>query len=97
MEESEYNEKLKQIETDFELSKTNLYREYGLSQAKYKVGDIIKDHRWALSIDRITVNVMFGTVEPVYHGFELKKDLTKRKDCNRVTIYGNNGVELISK
>jgi len=95
MEETEYNERMKKIETDYEQAKKNLYIEYGLSQSKYKKGDIIKDHRWAMLIDRITVSKTFGLPQPVYTGAELKKDLTPKANGNRVSIYGNEGIELI--
>ncbi|MES2592377.1 MAG: hypothetical protein V4608_10860 [Bacteroidota bacterium] len=90
MTELEYNEKLKIIETNYELAKKAVYLAYGMGQAKFKVGDIIKDHRWILLIDKITVSKSFGLPDPVYSGAELKKDLTLRKDGNRVSIYGNN-------
>ncbi len=96
MEEKEYLEKLKKIETDFDAAKKSLYSEYGLSKAKCAIGDIIKDSRWALKVDKITAYIdFFGIPEPVYHGFELKKDLTPKKNFSRVSIHGNNGVEIL--
>ncbi len=95
MEETEYKKRLEIIEHNFEMEKKKLYWEFGMSHVIFKVGDIIKDERWALIIDKITVAKNFGLPEPVYHGFELKKDLTPRKDKNRVSIYGNNA-ELVS-
>ncbi len=95
MEEKEYREKLKKIEADFKTARETLYSEYGLSQAKCAIGDIVKDNRWALKVDKITVSKGFGLPEPVYHGFELKKDLTPKKNFSRVAIHGNNGVEVI--
>ena len=94
MEETEYNERLKKIEADFEQAKKQLYFDYGMSKVIFKKGDIIKDSRWAMLIDRITVSKTFGLPEPVYSGLELKKDLSPRKDGNRVSIYGNNA-ELV--
>ena len=90
MTEQEYETRLKVIEHSFEMEKKKLYWEYGMSHVMFKVGDIIRDHRWALKIDKITVAKNFGLPEPVYHGLELKKDLTPRKDKSRVAIYGNN-------
>jgi len=90
MTESDYKMRLQIIENTYEMEKKKLYWEYGMANAKYKVGDLIKDERWAFVIDKITVGKHFGLPEPVYHGFELKKDLTPRKDQNRVSLYGNN-------
>lgn len=75
-----------------------LNRQYALESAKFKVGDIIKDLRWTFKVDRITYSSssMFKFPVPIYEGFELKKDLTPRKDKNRVQIWGNEA-ELIKK
>lgn len=94
MERETYLQRLKQIEDDAQKAKQALYIEYGLSQAIFKMGDVIRDNRWAFQIDKITVSKMFGDPEPVYSGFELKKDLTPKKNMKRVSIYGNSA-ELI--
>lgn len=72
-----------------------LYREFGLSQAKYKVGDTIKDSVRIILIDKITVSVSFNLPEPVYNGVELVKNLTPNKKGKRGAIYGNDGTELV--
>jgi hypothetical protein len=95
MEESEYKKRLQIIHHSFEMEKKKLYWEYGMSKAIFKIGDIIRDHRFAFVIDKITVDKSFGFPEPVYHGFQLKEDLTPRKDKSRVCIYGNDNVELV--
>ncbi|SRR3972149_3709259 len=95
MEEAEYNKKLQQINVDYESAKRALYQEYGLSKAIYKVGDIINDTIRTMLIDKITVSVSFGVVDPVYHGFELRKDLTPKKSGERGSTYGNNDTKLI--
>ena len=95
MEHSEYERRLKEIDAAAYAEKKKLYYEFGMSKAKFKVGDIIKDFRWALLIDKIEVHKVLGDPEPVYSGIELKKDLTPRKDKNRVEIHGNHNVELV--
>lgn len=94
MEKDEYLNQMKLIEKEFESKKYALYTKYAISNAKFKIGDTIKDERWAFVVDKITVSVMFGFPEPVYNGFQLRSDLTPRKDGARVTIYGNDA-ELI--
>ncbi len=89
MTEQEYKFKLNKIQIDADLETRNLHIEYANSIALFKIGDIIKDERWAFKIDKITYYIIGGMSMPVYHGFELKKDLTPRKDKNRVAIYGN--------
>lgn len=95
MTEQEYKEKLNQLELKHREDCKKLHYEFGMSQVKFKKGDIICDHRWTLIIDKITVNKSLGLPEPVYHGRELKKDLSPKKINNEVCIYGNAGIELI--
>ena len=98
MTEEEYKTKLKGIEDNFELSKRKLNYEYAMSTAIFKVGDIIGDSRWSLLIDRITVSAYsYELPKPVYHGLELRKDLSPRKDGSRVCIYGNDAKLIKSK
>lgn len=95
MTEEEYTAKLKAIEADYNEAKKQLYISYALGNAKYKVGDIIKDHRWVIKIDRITTYKGFDLPCAVYKGYELKKDLTPKKSNDYQSIYGEDGVELI--
>lgn len=97
MEETEYNERLKKIEADYEQTKKNLYIEYGKSQAKYGVGDIIGDSTKIIKVDRITVHKSFGLPEPVYNGIELRKDLLPKKNGDRGAIYGNRQITLYER
>ena len=89
MEITEYNLTLAAIERTYQMQKKQLYYQYGMSTAKFKIGDLIKEPRWALVVDTITVGKSFGLPEPIYHGFELTKNLQPRKDKGRVAIYGN--------
>lgn len=97
MTEEEYNSRLEAIDRKAEDAKYDLYKKFVNDQVKFKVGDIIKDHRWILKIEKITAYKGFGLPEPVYKGRELKKDLTPKKDGNIVAIYGNEGIELIKE
>jgi hypothetical protein len=79
MTEPEYREKLKKIESDYEQAKKDLYIEYGLTNAKYKKGDIIKGYSSIILVDKITVYKNFDLPAPAYHGIELKTDQTAWK------------------
>lgn len=94
MQRETYLQRLKQIEDDAQKAKQAIYIEYGLSQAKFKIGDIIKDSRCTLKIQKVGVYKALGDPHPVYHGVELKKDLTPKKNGNRAAIYSSNA-ELI--
>ena len=91
-----YLNKLKEIQDEYETKKKELYREYGLSNALFKVGDTIKGQNAIFIVDKITIYKMFSDnfPEPVYHGFELRKDLTPKRSGIRAIIYGNNA-ELV--
>lgn len=97
MTEEEYKSRLDAIDKEADIAKNNLYRQYAGDQVKFKIGDIIRDQRWTLIVEKISAYKGFGLPEPVYKGREIKKDLTPRKDGNVVAIYGNKGVELIKK
>lgn len=92
----EYNTKINEAKKRHEAEINSLHKEYAMSNAKFSVGDIIKDHRWTLLIDKITWSKFMSDPEPVYQGLELKKDLTPRKDGSRVSIYGNKA-DLVKK
>ena len=94
MKTEEYKLKLKEIEAEYGANKKALDKEYALSNAKFKVGDIIKGERWTIKVDTISTYVWCGEPEPVYRGYELKKDLTPKKSMERQSIHGNNA-ELI--
>src|SRR5690242_19211836 len=97
MTEQEYHKELESIERDYESQKQKLYIKYGMSKKLFENGNVIKSHNGQLlMIDKITVSKFHGLPEPVYHGFELKKDLTPRKDKNRISIYGNEDVTLVN-
>ena len=94
MEKETYLKILQDIEDEAKSRREKLYKEYALSNAKFKIGETIRDSRWSFVIDKITTYKAYDFPVAVYHGFELKKDLTPRKDKNRVAIYGNDA-ELI--
>lgn len=94
MTEQEYKKRLSAINEKYEADKKALYKEFALSNAKFKVGDIIKDSRGIIKIEIVTGGKLGDLPETVYKGRELKKDLTPRKDKNILFIWGND-VELI--
>ncbi len=95
MTQEEYHQQLERLKKEYELSTHKLHVSYGLSQAIFKIGDIITDTNSIIIIDKITAGKNFGDPYPVYHGFELKKDLTPKKGGSRASIYGNNNATLV--
>lgn len=94
MKEEEYIKKIKDLKREYEILENLIHKEFALSNAVFKIGDTIKDERWAFKIDKITVSKYGYYPQVVYHGFQLKKDLTPRKDETRVCIYGNNAIKI---
>ena len=98
MTEEEFKKQLAKIEEDRDVAKRQLYVKYAKDQEKFSVGDIISDTVKIILINRITAYVSFDNIPmPVYHGKELKKDLTPKKNNSTGVIYGNYGVTLIKK
>lgn len=96
MDQNDYKNQIKELEIKFKQDKRNLMINFGLSQTIFKIGDIIKNDTYTILIDKITVYInLNGDPEPVYNGFELKKDLQPKKNKDRGSIHGNNKVVLV--
>ena len=87
---------IKELEEAFNSKKSAICIAYCKANNWVKVGDAITNrHGESILVDRITFT--FGCLrfnpECVYHGIELKKDLTARKDGRRSTFYQSNLVD----
>ena len=93
MELAEYRLKLRAIEDAHEIKKRKLAREYALSNARYKIGDIFTDHIGSIRIELIKAYIFFKNPECVYYGLELKKDgTTPTKKMQKRDAYQNNDI-----
>jgi hypothetical protein len=90
MNELDYNNKLKAIEENFDAERKALYLDFARSNAKFKIGDRITNGQVSFVIDKITFQKAWSLPECLYHGFELKKDFTPRKDGARSCIWNSN-------
>jgi hypothetical protein len=78
--------------------KIDLYKEYALANNNIEIGDIVQDQICTISVDRITVAKTFSEFsECAYHGFELKKDLTPKKNRTISTVYQSNIKNIIKQ
>ncbi len=91
----EYKDKLEEITREAMLKKQEAHKEFALSNAKFKKGDIIKGVSGIIQVDKITTYVGLYLPEAVYHGNALRKNLTPRIDGGREAIYGSTNIELI--
>lgn len=94
----EYKKALADIEAEKYRKIKQLSIQYALDTKKYKVGDIIKSNRVnvIIKISKITVySPLYELPMAVYHGIELKKDLTPKKNTAQNAIYGDDQTELI--
>ena len=99
MDLEEYKQQLGLITEDFELKKRRLNIRYAIDNARFKVGDILKNHNTTILVDENKVGRNFhGIPYMVYHGLELKKDLTPKKNGNRDSIHddGDDEIELLT-
>ena len=81
---------LKEIKKDFEVKRIIELREYANSNNPYKVGDVIKDCRTSIAIEKIAVYISCEESQCLYTGIELnKKGEPKIRQIN-TTIYQSN-------
>jgi hypothetical protein len=89
MTKQEYQNRLKELEEKFEKDKKQLAQDFVFSNLKYKVGDIVvTDNVSSIKVDDIKCGYgLFSVPHVSYWGYELKKDLTPRKDKSRRSIW----------
>ena len=91
MTKEELKDKLIIIQREMDAKERAVLKEYALSNALYKVGDIIEDHIGRIKIEGISWSVRYTGNDSiaVYVGTQLKKDLTPFKSGEKRTIYQN--------
>lgn len=86
----EYNQALKQLEYNHQVSKSKLMRMFVDANNPYKPGDKVTDHIGTIIIENM--GYYWGFTKPCayYEGIELKKDGTPKKRESRRTVYQSN-------
>ena len=89
MTKEELKDKLIIIQREKDTKERAILKEYALSNAIYRVGDIIEDHIGRIKIEGISWSVMHGGNDSiaVYLGTQLKKDLTPFKSGEKRAVY----------
>lgn len=91
MNHSEYLQKIKELEQEFENKKIELMKEYVTANNPYKIGDKITDHIGSIIIDKMGVTFGYNNNPfATYSGFELKKDGSTGKDKSRRQVWQTN-------
>ncbi len=83
----EYKLELKKLHADFELLKKELAIKYAMANNPVEIGDIVKDHKCKIKVDKIDVTIINSIPTCMYHGVELKVDNTPKKNNSRDTVY----------
>ena len=87
MTHEEMKQKIAHIEHDARLQKAAVYKEYVISNAKYKIGDILGDHSDFIRVESIAYSICRGDVLIYYSGPVLTKKGEPRKDGTKRTVF----------
>ncbi len=87
MTQAELERKIAAIEHDARLLKARVYKEYAISNAKYKIGDILGDYSGFIRVERIGYSMFRENVSIYYSGTVLTKKLEPRKDGTKRKIF----------
>jgi hypothetical protein len=96
MNREEYERSLKKLKSQYDEQLTQLHKQYALANNTVKIGDIVKDHMGSIQVEKMHIAWPFGSNIPevVYHGLELKKDGTPKKNAVKREAWQSN---LITK
>lgn len=91
MTSEEFENSVKVLKEKHKNEMNSLKKEYAFANNPYKIGDVISGNTGTIRIDKITVGISLdGIPLCVYHGLELKKDLTPTKKMLRTAIWQSN-------
>lgn len=98
MTEEEYIIAKMSLEKELKESLKKLAIEYVKKNKKYNVGDIIREPRGFLRIDKVSYSYYLSEVPKIiYTGFELTKKLAPRKDKSMLHTTEESVLELVVK
>ena len=87
----EYDNEMQSLESEFEVKKKELMKEFAFSNNPHKIGDVVADHSGSIKIEKIKYGKSISNYPCcVYIGIELKKDLTPAKKQNHTQIWQSN-------
>lgn len=86
MTKQELNAKVKAIELEADRQKHLAYKQYVAENAKYKIGDVVRDATDTIRVERVGFSV-YRDIYIFYWGVLLTKKGVPRKDGERRAIY----------
>ena len=86
----DFNQRLKELELEFEEKKKALIVEYCKTNAIFKVGDVVTDHIGSILVEKVQAAYSFNKPVTVYRGRVLKKDGTPTKREEKRTVWSSN-------
>ena len=97
MTKHELEQKLKELQQDYELKQKEEIRQFCDANNPYKVGDKFTDHIGTIIIEKIRYSyTLTRTPSCVYFGYELKKDGTPKKNKVRRDACQLNDVSVVA-
>lgn len=87
----EYQERLSQIDKEYNEKKNSLYKEFALSRNKVKIGDIIQDSTTIIKVEKIKIFLDINCIpQCVYYGMEMRKDKMPKAKYKLGQVFQNN-------
>ena len=97
MTKQELEQKLKELQQDYELKQKEVIRQFCDANNPYKVGDKFTDHIGTIIIEKIRYSYTLTRIPAcVYFGSELKKDGTPKKNKSRRNAWQLNDVSVVA-
>ena len=90
MTNEEMKQKIAHIERVASLQKKAVYREFVLSNAKYKIGDIVGDATDIIRVESISYSLYRDDISIYYYGPSLTKKGEPRKDGTKRAVFESN-------
>ena len=87
-----YEQRLKEIESDYQASKKQCAVDYAKEKNIYNIGDTVEDHIGKLIIEKITYYISYDDPQCIYHGIRLTKANKPIKGTSQ-TVYQRNLIE----
>lgn len=94
MTKQDLNNKLKELQQEYELKQKEVIREFCDTNNPYKVGDNFTDHIGSIIVEKISYSYSSTLSTPccIYFGTELKKDGSPKKNNNKRQAWQSNDV-----